>query len=122
MNRELVIVALALAAAAGCASYPSPEQHFAESIAAVRGAEEGGAAAEPQAALNLRLAQNEANRARALLEEGKNEQADYMSLRAKADADLALAMTRESSARARAEQTEAKERNVEQRAHVAPPE
>src|ERR1700722_12980856 len=104
----------------GCASYPAPHQHLADSVAAVRGAEEVGAAAQPQAALNLKLAQEEVTRAKGLLDDGKNEEADFMTLRAKADADLALALAREEAARTRAEQGESKAQAVERGAQIIP--
>src|SRR5580692_8205222 len=91
---------------AACASYPAPQQHMADSQASVRGAEEVGAASQPQAALNLKLAQEELARAKALMGDDKNEEADYMALRAKSDADLALALAREHVAETRAQQTE----------------
>jgi uncharacterized protein YqfA (UPF0365 family) len=103
-----------------CAGYPAPQQHMADSVAAVRGAEEVGAAAQPQAALNLKLAQEELARAKALLDDGKNEEADFMTLRAKADAELALNLAREEESRIRAEQGETKARAVEGGARIIP--
>jgi hypothetical protein len=103
-----------------CASYPAPQQHMADSVAAVRGAEEVGAADQPQAALNLKLAQEEVARAKSLLDDGKNEQADFMTLRAKADADLALSLARENVARIRAQQSDAKAHAVQNGAQVLP--
>jgi hypothetical protein len=116
----LVVPVMSVTALLGCASYPAPNQHLAESVAAIRGAEEVGAAAQPQAALNLKVAQEEAARAKALLDDGKNEEADFMSLRAKADADLALALAREAAARTRAQQGESKANAVENGAQVIP--
>jgi hypothetical protein len=81
---------------------------MADSVAAVRGAEEGGAVMQPQASLNLRLAHEEVDRAKTLMADGQNEEADYMALRARADADLALALAREDAARARASMSDAK--------------
>src|SRR5579863_3493337 len=116
----LVVPVMSVVALLGCASYPAPNQHLAESIAAIRGAEEVGAAGQPQAALNLKLAQEEAARAKALLDDGKNEEASYMTLRAKADADLALALAREENARTRAQQTEVKADAVQGGAGILP--
>jgi|HubBroStandDraft_1064217.scaffolds.fasta_scaffold916141_1 hypothetical protein len=116
----LVAQLVGLSAALGCASYPAPQQHLADSVAAVRGAEEVGAAAQPQAALNLKLAQEEVTRAKRLVEDGKNEEADFMSLRAKADADLALSLAREDVARIRAQQGETKAHAVENGAQILP--
>jgi uncharacterized protein YqfA (UPF0365 family) len=93
---------------------------MADSAAALRGAQELGAAAQPQAALSLKLAQEELARAKALMDDGKNEEADFMTLRAKADADLALALTREETSRTRASQGESKAKAVENGAQVLP--
>jgi uncharacterized protein YqfA (UPF0365 family) len=116
----LVVSAFTLAPLMGCASYPAPQQHMADSAAALRGAEEVGAAAQPQAALNLKLAQEEIARAKALVDDGKNEEADFMTLRAKADADLALTLTREETSRVRAQQDESKAKAVENGAQILP--
>jgi Domain of unknown function (DUF4398) len=122
MNRIPVFILISgMTPMIACAGYPAPQQHLADSVAAVRGAEEVGAAGQPQAALNLKLAQEEVARAKALLDIGKNEEADYMTVRAKADADLALALAREEASRTRAQQNEAKAQAVMNGAHVIPP-
>jgi len=121
MNRIGLVVQLMTAVPlVGCASYPAPQQHLSDSVAAVRGAEEVGAATQPQAALNLKLAQEEVARAKALLDDGKMEEADYMTLRAKADADLALALAREATESTRAQQGESKAQAVEHGAQLIP--
>jgi hypothetical protein len=120
MNRMILAALVGAAPLAACASYPAPQQHMADSIAAVRGAEEVGAAAQPQAALNLKLAQEELAKAKALMDDDKNEQADYMAQRAKSDADLALALAREHAAETRAQQGEAQAKAVANGAHVLP--
>jgi hypothetical protein len=111
---------IGVASLLGCASYPAPQQHLSDSVAAVRGAEEVGAASQPQAALNLKLAQEEVAKAKALVNDGKNEEADFMTLRAKADADLALMLAKEESAKVRAQHGEAKAHAVENGAQVLP--
>jgi hypothetical protein len=116
----LVVPVIALAPLLGCASYPAPQQHMADSAAAVRGAEEVGAAAQPQAALNLKLAQEEVGRAKALMDDGKNEEADLMTLRAKADAELGGAHARGAKAPIRAQQGESKAKAVENGAQILP--
>jgi hypothetical protein len=119
--KRIFLTALVCAAPLGaCASYPAPQQHMADSMASVRGAEEVGAASQPQAALNLKLAQEELARAKALMGDDKNEEADYMALRAKSDADLALALAREHIAEGRAQQGEAQAKAVENGAHIVP--
>jgi hypothetical protein len=103
--------ALVLAPLAACATYPTPADHLANSVASVRGAQEAGALGTPQSALYLRLAQEEVAKAKALMDDGKNERADYLAARASADAELALALAREETVRARAQQSAAKVRS-----------
>lgn len=102
--RRIFLCALALLFAA-CASYPAPNEHLASSIAAARGAQEAGAAQVPEAALQLRLAEEQIQAARQAMAQGNNERADYLTLRAYNDATLAVAITREEEARRRAQQS-----------------
>jgi hypothetical protein len=106
--RILDAIALVLAPLAACATYAAPTDHLANSVAAVRSAQEVGANSSPQAALHVKLAQEEVSKAKALMSDGDNERADYMTMRASADAELALSLAREESARARAQQAAAK--------------
>jgi len=99
-----LLCALALCGA-GCASYAAPVQHLASSVAATRGAQEAGATQVPEAALQLKLAEEENATAKKLMSKDHNEHADYMTLRAYNDAALALALTREEQARRRAQQS-----------------
>lgn len=80
---------------------------MASAIAAARGAQEAGAQQVPQAALHLKLAEEQITQARSMMDEGDNMRADYMTLRAYNDAELALALAREVASRQRAEQAEA---------------
>jgi hypothetical protein len=93
---------VATLAALGCASYPAPVQKLADAEAASRGAEEVGVAASPQAQLHIAMARGEIRDAKRFMNDGDNEKADFMLLRAKADADLALASAREAQAEAAA--------------------
>jgi hypothetical protein len=101
--RNVTMLSVVLAVAA-CASFPPPTNTVATSIAAVRGAEELGAANVPQAALQLQLAQEEIAKAKKLMADGENELAHSMALRASNDAELAIVLTRESAARGKAVQ------------------
>ena len=109
--------AIALVASVGCgASYPAPTEHLASSMAAVRAAQETGAASVPKAQLYLKLAEEQTAQAKKHIEDGDNERADYMTLRAYNDATLAMAIARQSAARAQAEQaTTAKPSSPSQR-------
>ena len=100
------IVCISLVALAACgASSPKPEARMASSEGAIRGAEEVGAKTDPRASLHLKLAQEEREKALALVKDGDNKQADLMLQRAEADAELAVALSRETAAKADAEKT-----------------
>src|SRR5882757_3806873 len=84
--------------AVACGGYPIPTERMVASESALRGAQEVGAQNVPQAALHLRLAEEQIQKAKALINDGDNERADYVLLRAKADAELALALAKEANA------------------------
>ncbi len=102
MNSVVKWTALAALPLMACASYPAPTDHLANSYANISAAEAVGAQATPEAALYLRLAQEEQAKAKELVAEGKNADADFMSLRANSDAELAVAFARETIAKQRA--------------------
>lgn len=93
--------------AISCASYPPPSAHLASAIAAARAAREAGAPQVPRASLQLKLADEQIVQAQKMMQNGDNERADYMTLRAYNDAELALAIAREEAARKRADQLQA---------------
>jgi Domain of unknown function (DUF4398) len=85
--------------AVGCATTPKPVEQLGQTEGAYRSAQEVGADHVPQAALELKLAQEELTRAQELMKDDHNEEASQMLVRSRADAELALALTRESQAR-----------------------
>ena len=87
--------------AAGCASHPAPADQVASSLAAVRGAEEAGARDVPEAALHVKLAEEQIEQAKKLMENDDNQRAEDLALRAYQDAELALALARENQAKKR---------------------
>lgn len=101
----VVLLATATSLTVGCAGHPPPTDHMASAIAAVRGAQVAVAQAGqvPEAALQLKLAEEQVAQARQMIERGDNERADYMTLRAYNDAELALALARQHQAREGAE-------------------
>jgi hypothetical protein len=108
MERRQATHAVALAALValvGCGGAPPPTEKLAASEAAIRGASEVGAEKVPQAALHLKLAQEQIAAAKALIADEENERAELVLMRAQADAELALALARESSAQADAQAT-----------------
>jgi hypothetical protein len=99
---------LLLAAAQGCGSYPPPTERLTTAEAAIRGAEEVNATQVPRAALHLKLAQEQTDKARRLMEDGYNERAELTLRRAQADAELAIAISKETEMVTRAHEAQAK--------------
>jgi urease accessory protein UreE len=71
--------------------------------AAIRGAQEVNASQQPRAALHLKLAQEETDKARREMEDGYNEEAELTLRRAQADAELAIAISKEQETVAKAQ-------------------
>lgn len=92
--QKSVAAVLGFGALVACAGNP-PTEHLAASMAAVRGAETAGAASVPQAALHLKLAQEQIAEARTMIEKEDYRRADSMAIRAYNDAELALSLARE---------------------------
>ena len=90
------IAALGLVA---CGSAPPPHEKEASSQAAIRAATEVDAQQVPQAALHLKLAQEQLDKGKALIADGDNSRASYVLMRSQADAELALALARENKTR-----------------------
>jgi hypothetical protein len=88
-----------------CGGAPKPEARVSSSEGAIRGAEEVGAKNVPKAALHLKLAQEQREKALAMIKDGDNEGADHMLMRAEADAELAVALSREATAKVEADKT-----------------
>ena len=87
------------AIAVGCgASAAPPVERLASTDAAVRSARELGALSDPQAALHLKLADEQVARARQLMHDGDNKHADLLLQRARSDAELAVMLTKERAA------------------------
>ena len=89
--------------AVGCGSYPAPTERVASAEAGIRGAQEVGANSVPPAALSVKLAQEEVQKAKQLMQDGDNRRAELILMRAQADAELAVAQAREAQAKAEAE-------------------
>ncbi len=110
-----------LAVAVGCATFPPPTQRLANAEAAQRGAQEVGAANQPEARLHAQLAAEQIAKARVLMKDNDdNKAADLMLMRAEADADVAIALAREQ--RAKAELAQAVDKANAMRAVTGTPE
>ena len=91
------------AALTGCGGFPPPNTHMATAMSSVRAASEVGAEKDPQAALHLKLAQEQLDQAKQLMNDGDNKRADFVLSRAEADAELAVAQAREADMRSQAQ-------------------
>jgi hypothetical protein len=87
---------------AGCAHYPDITQQLTTAENSARAAQDEGALQQPQAALHLRLAQEQIIKARELIQSGESERADYTLMRADSDAELALMIVKAAKAQAEA--------------------
>lgn len=105
VSRAACALGIAAAAAAGCGGASPPLRAQAETLAAVRSAEDVGASRSPEASYHLELANEQVAQAEQLIARGRMEDAERTLERAKADAELAIALSREAEARADAEQT-----------------
>lgn len=97
------MIAAVSALAAGCASAPLPAERMASSQGSIKAAEAAGARNEPTAALHLRLAQENYEKATKMAKDGDTERAKLVLQRAEADAELALVLARESQERTEAQ-------------------
>jgi hypothetical protein len=91
-------------AVAGCGGMPPPNDQLVASQAALRAAEEVGGASDPQAALHLKLAREQIEKAKALIQSQENDVAERLLKRAEADAELALALAKQRATQAEAEE------------------
>jgi hypothetical protein len=76
--------------------------------ASYRGAQEAGAEGNPKARLHLKLAEEEMEQARKLIEQKKNGDAALALNQAKADAELAIGLAREAKVEAEAQEAVAR--------------
>jgi uncharacterized protein DUF4398 len=99
MNSLWIACPVAFAFSLGCgASFPVPTQHMADAESAHRSALELGAANQPAAKLHVKLAEDQMSKAKILMTDGNNKEADSLLVRSRADSELALALAREQAA------------------------
>jgi hypothetical protein len=104
MKNTTMLAALGGLCVWGCAHEPAPTQQLASAMAAVRAAEEAGAASVPDAELQLKLAQEQLKEADRLMARDDNRKARDKIMRARNDAELALSLTHEQEATTRLDQ------------------
>jgi Domain of unknown function (DUF4398) len=81
-----------------CGGAAVPQDALTAAQANVKGAEVGGAAENPKAALHLKLAKDQIATAQKQISDGDNEDAARTLDRAEADAELALSLAKEAKA------------------------
>lgn len=89
---------------AGCGSTAPPTERLVSTESAIRGAQELGAKDVPRASLYLKLAQEQLEEAKALIQDKEHKRADLVLQRAQIDAELSVALARESTTRNEAQQ------------------
>jgi hypothetical protein len=103
------VVLFSITSVVGCgSSLPPPSDRLATAEAASRSARELGADKEPNAALHLKLAQEQIDQAKKLMTEGDNKRADLVLQRAGSDAELAVMLAKEHNASAEAQKAKEK--------------
>jgi len=105
MLKTTMFLVAATAGLVACGSSAIPADKLARSEAAVRSAHELGAEKNPNAALHLKLAQEQLAQGKALIKDGENKRAEYILARAEADAEVAMNLSRQSVAKAEAAET-----------------
>lgn len=85
--------AIGIIGIAGCGGSAVPNAKMASSEAAIRAAQETGSKGVPQAALHLKLAEEQLQTAKNLIRDHENERAEYVLMRAQSDAELAIALS-----------------------------
>jgi hypothetical protein len=98
LSLKMILVGIAAASAVACGGAAVPQETLTAAQASVKGAEVGGANEDPKAQLHLKLANEQIDKAKKLIEDGKNEEAARMIDRAQSDADLALVLAQEAKA------------------------
>ena len=99
----LSLVSSMLLAACG-SGVPAPNDRLASAEGATRSAHELDAESDPQAALHLKLANEQIEKAKAAMKNEENKQADMLLQRASADAELAVQLAKGAKAKAEAQQ------------------
>ena len=91
-----------------CASVSPPTARLSDAEAAIRGASEVEANSVPRAALHVRLAQEQVDKAKRFMQDEQHDRADLALRRAEADAELAIALAREHEMKTKATAARAK--------------
>lgn len=110
MKRPRILLSFALLVSfiAACTGSAAPTSRLTTAEAALRAASEVGAAEVPRAALHMKLAQEQIDEAKQLMEDDRNMQAELALRRAQADAELSITIAKEHKTIAETKSTTAK--------------
>ncbi len=100
-SRSLLFMPFVLAACGG--SFPVPTERLSSAEGASRTAHELNAEGDPQAALHLKLANEQIEKAKAAMKNDDNKAADLLLQRASADAELSVQLAKGAKAKADAQ-------------------
>ncbi|HYQ30621.1 MAG TPA: DUF4398 domain-containing protein [Polyangiaceae bacterium] len=92
----------------GCGSSAIPVERLTDAKATARAAQEAGAQSTPQAALHLKMANDELASAQKAIDDNDNDRAQLLLNQAQADADLSLALARGTTEKQQAQEAQAK--------------
>jgi hypothetical protein len=90
-----------------CGGSSLPPAKVADTQSSISAATAVGADQNPQAALHLKMARDQLKQAQGLIEDGKDDEAKLVLMRADADAEVALMITREAQASANVQKARA---------------
>jgi flagellar capping protein FliD len=93
---------------AGCGSSAVPLDKLTDAKATARAAQEAGAETTPQAALHLKMANDELASAQKAMDDKDNDRARLLLNQAQSDADLSLALARGTTEKQQAQDAQAK--------------
>lgn len=94
--------------AVACGSSAVPLDRLTDAKATVRAAQEAGAQSTPQAALHLKMANDELASAQKAMDDNDNDRARLLLNQAQSDADLSLALARGTAEKQQAQEAQAK--------------
>jgi len=107
-NSVVCLSGFAVFFAIACGSSAVPLDRLTDAKATVRAAQEAGAQGTPQAALHLKMANDELASAQKAMDDSDNDRARLLLNQAQADADLSLALARGTTEKQQAQEAQAK--------------
>jgi len=108
LNSVTSLSAIVALFAVACGSAAVPLDRLTDAKATVRAAQEAGAQSTPQAALHLKMANDELASAQKAMDDNDNDRARLLLNQAQSDADLSLALARGTTEKQNAQEAQAK--------------